>query len=91
MNQRSYFTGVGLAKLTTIASFVLGFLTIWIHLEIRIAEINVEIFNLKQNLLQYKSDNRQDMEVMRSENTSNTRVILNKVDEIQIYLRNSRK
>jgi len=91
MNQRNYFTGVGLAKLATIASFVLGFITIWIHLEIRIAEINVEIFNLKQNLLQYKSDNRQDMEIMRSENTSNTRVILNKVDEIQIYLRNSRK
>ncbi|MCX6268063.1 MAG: hypothetical protein NTW16_11990 [Bacteroidetes bacterium] len=91
MNQSTCFTSVSLAKLATIASFVLGFITIWIHLEIRIAEINVEIFNLKQNLLQYKSDNRQDMEIMRSENTSNTRVILNKVDEIQIYLRNSRK
>ena len=67
---------------------IIGFVTIWIHLEISIAEIYVDLSNLKQDLIVHKSDNRKDMEILRSENSNNTKVILEKVDEIQIYLRN---
>jgi hypothetical protein len=81
---------MSLAQATGLATFIAGVVTVWIHLEIRIAEINVELFNLKQDQVIYKSDTRRDMEIMRSENNSNTKEILRKVDEIQVYLRNNK-
>ena len=58
------------------------------HLEIRIAEINVDLTNLKQDMFLHKTDNRKDLELLRNETNNNIRVILEKLDEIQIYLRN---
>lgn len=88
MSTRSDIAGMTLSQLVSLAGFVIGFVTIWIHLEICIAEINVEITNLKQDQIMDKTNNRKDMEMMRNENSSNTKEILQKVDEIQIYLRN---
>ena len=88
MNPRSNIAGMTMSQLFSVAGFIIGVVTIWIHLEISIAEINVELTNLKQDQIMYKTDNRKDMEIMRNENSSNTKEILQKVDEIQIYLRN---
>jgi len=66
--------------------FHLGF--IW---EIRLAEINVELSNLKQDLVFHKADNRKDLETLRSDLKSDTKEILRKIDEIEIYLRNNSK
>ena len=57
-------------------------------MEIRLAEINVELSNLKQDLSFHKSDNSRDLENLRTDIKSDTREILKKIDEIQIYLRN---
>jgi hypothetical protein len=83
-------TGMSLSQIISLAGFIIGFVTIWIHLEIRIAEINVDLTNLKQDILLHKTDNRKDFELLRSDNAANTREILRKVDEMQIYLRNHR-
>ncbi len=88
MSTRSDIAGMTLSQMVSLAGFIIGFVTIWIHLEICIAEINVEITNLKQDQIMDKTNNRKDMEMMRNENSSNTKEILQKVDEIQIYLRN---
>jgi hypothetical protein len=81
-------SALNISQLISIAGFILGIVTIWIHLEIRIAEINVDLTNLKQDFLTHKTDNRKDLDILRTENNKNTREILRKVDEIQIYLRN---
>ena len=91
MNARTGIPGLTLSQIVTIAGFIIGFVTIWIHLEIRIAEVNVEITNLKQDMILHKSDNRKDLEMLRSDNAGNTQEIIRRVDEIQIYLRNSRR
>jgi hypothetical protein len=91
MNPRSTIAGISMTKLASLSGFFIGFMTIWIHLEISIAAINVDLANLKQDMIMHKSDNRKDMEALRIENSSNTREILMKVDEIQIYLRNNKK
>ncbi len=88
MNARSHIAGMNLSQAVSIAGFIIGFVTIWIHLEIRIAEINVDLTNLKQDLIMHKNDNRKDMETLRNEINTDTKEILRKVDEIQIYLRN---
>jgi len=90
MNSLINKTGMTIYQAISLAGFLIGFVTIWIQLEIRIAEVNVEVTNIKQDLASYKTDNRKDMEVLRNENSSNTKEILNKVDEIQIYLRNKK-
>jgi hypothetical protein len=92
-NQGNMFTqparsGLNLSQTISFGTFIIGVVTIWIHLEIRIAEINVEIVNLKQDQMEFKSDTRKNLEIMRGENSSNARQILDRVDEIQIYLRN---
>jgi len=46
--------------------------------------LNVEIANLKQDLLLHKNDNTRSFDVIRSD----TKEILKRIDEIQIYLRN---
>ena len=38
----------------------------------------------------HETDNRNDLDILRTENNKNTREILRKVDEIQIYLRNKK-
>ena len=86
MNAQPTIAGMSLSQAIGLGTFIVGVVTIWIHLEIRIAEINVELINLKQDQVMYKTDNRRDMELMRSENSSNTKEILRKVDEIQGYL-----
>ena len=91
MNPRPNLAGMSISQLVSIAGFIMGFVTIWIHLEIRIAEINVELTNLKQDVVMHKTDNRKDLEILRTENNMNIREILRKVDEIQIYLRNKKK
>ncbi|MDP1620911.1 MAG: hypothetical protein Q8M08_01095 [Bacteroidales bacterium] len=78
------------SQTVTVAGFIMGFVTIWIHLEICIAEINVDLTNLKQDVIMHKTDNRKDMELLRNDNNDNTLEILRKVDEIQIYLRNKK-
>ena len=90
METRSNAAGLSLSRVIPLATFVIGCITIWIHLEVRIAEINIEIVNLKQDLWQHKGDNRKDFEMLQQENRENTREILNRVDEIQIYLRNDK-
>lgn len=79
---------MNLAQAISLATFLIGFITIWIHLEIRIAEVNVEVVNIKQDLAMHKTENRNDFELLRNENNANIREILQKIDEIQIYLRN---
>ncbi|MCX6266822.1 MAG: hypothetical protein NTW16_05620 [Bacteroidetes bacterium] len=91
MNSRSNIAGMTISQMVSLTGFIMGFVTIWIHLEICIAEINVELTNLKQDLIQHKTDNRKDIEILRNDNAGNTREILRKVDEIQIYLRNNRR
>ena len=58
-------------------------------MEIRLAEINIELTNLKQDLLLHKSDNRKDIDAIRADIKTDTKEILKKIDEIQIYLRNN--
>lgn len=57
----------------------------------RLAEINVELFNMKQDLVLHKTDNRKDLEILRSDLKVDTKEILRKIDEIQIYLRDNPK
>jgi hypothetical protein len=90
MNARTTFAGMNPGQVVSVAGFIMGFITIWIHLEICIAEINVDLTNLKQDIIQHKTDNRKDLEILRNDNNINTREILRKVDEIQIYLRNKK-
>jgi len=40
-------------------SFLVAIISIWFHMEISLAELNVEIFNVKQDLSSI-SDNRRD-------------------------------
>jgi hypothetical protein len=91
MSPRSSLAGMTMSQIISLAGFIIGCVTIWIHLEISIAEINVDLANLKQDLLLHKTDNRKDIELLRNDNANNTREILRKVDEIQIYLRNQGK
>ena len=88
MNNRSNLAGMNISQLVSIAGFIVGIVTIWIHLEIRIAQIDVDLTNLKQDMIIHKADNRKDLEILRTETNTDTKEILRKVDEIQIYLRN---
>jgi hypothetical protein len=90
MSTRSSIAGMNMSQLISLAGFIIGFVTIWIHLEISIAEINVDLANLKQDVIMHKTDNRKDLEVLRTEINTDTKEILRKVDEIQIYLRNKK-
>ena len=91
MSPRLILTGMNLSQIVSLSGFMMGFVAIWINIEIRLAEINVDLTNLKQDMVIHKTDNRKDLEALRNENISNTRELIRKVDEIQIYLRNKRK
>ena len=80
--------GIPIAQAISLFTFLIAIVSIWVHMEIRIAEINVEIANMKQDLLLHKADNQYDIDLIRSDIKSDTKEILKKIDEIQIYLRN---
>ena len=75
----------------SLLTFLVAIVSIWVHIEIRLAEINVELFNMKQDLILHKSDNRKDLESLRIDLKGDTKEILRKIDEIQIYLRDNPK
>jgi hypothetical protein len=87
MNQKPTIFGLPLSQAIGLFSFLVVLLSTWVHMEIRIAELNIEIVNLKQDFTMHKSDNRREMEIMHSEINTDMKEILRKVDEIQIYLR----
>ena len=78
--------GLPLVQFMSLSTIVTGVVSIWIHLEIRIAEINVDITNLKQEMIWHKAENRKDFENLRNDKRADTREIIRKVEEIQIYL-----
>jgi hypothetical protein len=90
MTPRATMAGLNMSQWISFAGFVIGCVTIWIHLEISIAQVNVDLANLKQDMLLHKSDNRKDLELLQNSFNTDTKEILRKVDEIQIYLRNRR-
>jgi len=77
-----------IAQAISLFTFLVAIISIWIHMEIRIAEINVELTNMKQDLLLHKADNQNDINLIRSDIKTDTKEILKRIDEIQIYLRN---
>ena len=80
--------GLPLPQAISLLTFLVAIISIWIHMEIRLAEINVELCNLKQDLIFHKSDNNRDLENLRNEIKTDTKEILRKIDEIEIYLLN---
>lgn len=80
--------GIPVPQAISLLTFLVAIISIWVHVEIRLAEINVEIVNMKKDLQAHKIDNRNDFGVIRTDIKSDTREILKKIDEIQIYLRN---
>ena len=80
--------GIPVPQAISLLTFLIAIISIWVHMEIRLAEINVEIVNMKQDLQAHKIDNRNDFGIIRTDIKSDTREILKKIDEIQIYLRN---
>ena len=88
MSTKHTILGMPIAQAISLFTFLIAIVSIWVHMEIRIAEINVEIANMKQNLLLHKADNQNDIDLIRSDIKSDTKEILKRIDEIQIYLRN---
>ena len=80
--------GIPVPQAISLLTFLVAIISIWFHMEIRLAEINVEIVNMKQDIQAHKFENTKDIDVLRSDIKSDTREILKKIDEIQIYLRN---
>jgi len=83
--------GMPMPQAISLLTFIVAIVSIWVHIEIRLAEINVELFNMKQDLILHKSDNRKDLELLRTDLKGDTKEILRKIDEIQIYLRDNPK
>ena len=90
MTTRSTLFGLSRSQSVSIISFLLALASVWTHMEIRIAEINVDLVNLKQNLVQHKTDNHNDFDILRNAMNDDTKEIIHKIDEIQIYLRDHR-
>jgi hypothetical protein len=88
MTPKKLLGGLTITQFLSIVSFVMGIITIYIHLEVRVAEINVDLVNLKQDLRMHKSENRKDFETLHYDISSGNKEILRNVNEIQIYLRN---
>ena len=79
--------GLPLAHFMSLSTLTAGFVSIWIHLEIRIAQIEVDITNLKQEMTWHKSENIRDFENLRNDLRNDNKEIIRKVDEIHIFLR----
>jgi hypothetical protein len=91
MTQRtSTLLGLTVPQFFSLVSFLIAVISIWVHMEIRLAEINVEIINMKQDLVVHKSDNRKDMDLIRSDIKADNNEILGKIDQIQLYILNSK-
>ena len=90
MNAKHTIFGLPFPQAIGLFSFLIVLISIWVQMEIRLAEVNVEIANLKQDLSIHKVENRKDFETIRNEINSDTKEILRKIDEIQIYLRNQK-
>ena len=88
MNTKHSIFGLTLTQAVSLVTLVTAVIGIWVHLEIGLAEVNVEIVDLKQDLVIHKTDNQQDFENLQTYIHKETREILRKIDEIQIYLRN---
>ena len=88
MPTKTHIFGLPLPQFISLLTFLIAVISIWVHMEIRLAEINVEIINLKQDLLLHKSDNRKDLDLIRADIKSDNKEILRKIDEIQIYILN---
>ena len=80
--------GMPISQAISMFTFLIAIISIWVHMEIRIAQINVELTNMKQDFLLHKTDNRKDLLLIRSDIKTDTKEILKRIDEIQIYLRN---
>jgi hypothetical protein len=91
MTLKTQIFGLSLPRVISLLTFMLAIISIWVHMEIRLAELNVEITNLKQDLFLHKADNSREFEVIRSDIKADTREILTRIDEIQIYLRDHSK
>ena len=87
MNPVYRFFGIPLSQAIALFTFIAGVASVWVHLEIRLAEVNVEIMNLKQDIILHKAANQTDFESLREDLHTDTREILRRIDEIQIYLR----
>jgi len=90
MTMKSNILGMPLSQAISLFTFLLAIISIWVHMEIRLAELNVEITNLKQDLLLHKTDNTRNFDIIRSDIKADTKEILKRIDEIQIYLRNNK-
>ena len=88
MTTKSTILGMPIAQAISLFTFLIAIISIWVHMEIRIAQINVELTNMKQDFLLHKTDNRKDLLLIRSDIKTDTKEILKRIDEIQIYLRN---
>ena len=90
MTVKSNILGLPVPQAISLFTFLLALISIWVHMEIRLAELNVELTNLKQDLMFHKSDNIRNFEIIRSEIKADSKEILKRIDEIQIYLRNNK-
>ena len=90
MPTKSTILGMPIVQAISLFTFLIAIISIWVHMEIRIAQINVELTNMKQDFLLHKTDNRKDLLLIRSDIKTDTKEILKRIDEIQIYLRNHR-
>ena len=86
-SSRISLLGMNLPQSISLITLFLALASTWLHMEIRIAEINVDLINLKQNVAQHMTDNRNDFDLLRTDINSDTKEIIHKIDEIQIYLR----
>ena len=80
MGSKHTIFGLPLLKALGLFSFLTAVISIWVHMEISLAEVNVEIVNLKQDLLVHKADNRKDFEALRTDIHADTKEILRKID-----------
>ncbi|MEI6174934.1 MAG: hypothetical protein WCR01_14380 [Bacteroidota bacterium] len=87
MNARHTLFGLPIPQAIGLFSFVIAIVSIWVQMEIRLAELNVEIANLKQDMVIHKTENRRDLETQRTDINTDMKEIIRKIDEIQIYLR----
>ena len=88
MTAKHTLFGIPVPQAVGLCSFVIAIVSIWVQMEIRLAELNVEIVNMKQDMMVHKTENRRDMETQRTDINTDMKEIIRKIDEIQIYLRN---
>jgi hypothetical protein len=88
MTAKHTLFGIPVPQAVGLFSFVIAIVSIWVQMEIRLAELNVEITNMKQDMMVHKTENRRDMETQRTDMNTDMKEIIRKIDEIQIYLRN---